>query len=73
MLNVLYMNVPWLADAWCQNQSTISLYANSLVPRPLLELASFPGPAQLFVAYSTEKRERAGIIYHMRDVGVERT
>ena len=26
---------------------------------PLLELASFPGPAQLFVAYSTEKRERA--------------
>ena len=32
-------------------------------------LASFPGPAQLSVASSTEKRERA---YHVSDIGVER-
>ena len=40
-------------------------------------LASFPGPAQLSVACSTEKQERAWYIYHVSDVEgkekVERT
>ena len=36
-------------------------------------IASFPGPAQLSVACSTEKRERGpGIFSHVSDVRIER-
>ena len=36
-------------------------------------LASFPGPAQLSVACSTEKQERAWNIYHVSDMeGIEK-
>ena len=31
-------------------------------------IASYPGPAQLFVAYSTEKRGEPGIFSHVSDV-----
>ena len=34
-------------------------------------LASFPGPAQLSVAISTQKQERARYLFS-RDVGIER-
>ena len=35
-------------------------------------LALFPGPAQLSIAFSTEKQERAGIFPHVSDIRKER-
>ena len=36
-----------------------------------IDLASFPGPSQLFVVISTEKRERACIFPHVSGIRIE--
>ena len=77
------VNTNKMAEAWKRGEHYIIKYEPKTSPanwelledwQPALhsDFASFPGPAQLSIAISTESGRGPGIFSHMSDVGIER-